>query len=68
MGETKIRVLIVDDEPLARKFIRRLLDEEEGVEVAGECGSGREAVEAVREQAPDRRRRARRPTPWTRRP
>jgi len=53
MAETKIRVLIVDDEPLARKFIRRMLDEEDDVEVVGECGSGREAVAAVRAHAPD---------------
>ncbi|HEX8354234.1 MAG TPA: LytTR family DNA-binding domain-containing protein [Pyrinomonadaceae bacterium] len=53
MGETKLRVLIVDDEPLARKFIRRMLEQEAAVDVVGECESGREAVAAVREHAPD---------------
>ena len=49
----KIRTLIVDDEPLARKRIKRLLMEECDIEVIGECGSGREAIEAVQEAAPD---------------
>ena len=53
MDETKIRILIVDDEPLARLFIRRMLEQEDGVEVVGECGNGREAVAWVREHAPD---------------
>jgi two-component system LytT family response regulator len=48
-----IRILIVDDEPLARRFIRRMLGREEGVEVVGECGDGRAAVAAVRELSPD---------------
>ncbi|HEX8294415.1 MAG TPA: LytTR family DNA-binding domain-containing protein [Pyrinomonadaceae bacterium] len=48
-----IRILIVDDEPLARRFIRRMLQREEGVEVVGECGDGRAAVAAVGELSPD---------------
>lgn len=39
-----LRVLIVDDEPLARERLRRLLAGEPGVEIAGECGSGPEAL------------------------
>ena len=52
MGE-KITALIVDDEPLARKFIRRLLEDDRSVEIVGECGNGREAVAAVLEKKPD---------------
>jgi two-component system, LytTR family, response regulator len=48
-----IRVLIVDDEPIARKGIRRLLDEAPDVEIVGECGDGAEAVSAIRRRSPD---------------
>jgi two-component system, LytTR family, response regulator len=49
----KITVLIVDDEPLARKFIRRMLENYHTVNIIGECGNGREAVAAIREKNPD---------------
>jgi two-component system LytT family response regulator len=48
-----VRALIVDDEPLARRRIRSLLAAEADVTVAGECGSGGEAVAALRAQAAD---------------
>lgn len=44
---TGLRVLIVDDEPLARRRIRALCDKEEDVRVVGECANGREAVDAL---------------------
>ncbi|HEU4585540.1 MAG TPA: LytTR family DNA-binding domain-containing protein [Gemmatimonadaceae bacterium] len=47
------RVLIVDDEPLARAHLRELLAESGGVEVMGECGDGREAVRRILAEAPD---------------
>jgi two-component system LytT family response regulator len=49
----KIRVLIVDDEPLARERIRSLLREEKDVEVIGECATGSDAVAAIQKHAPD---------------
>ncbi len=49
----KIRVLIVDDEPLAREKIRMLLSRDAEIEVAGEYGDGRSAAEAILEQSPD---------------
>ena len=49
----RIRVLIVDDEPLARERIRDLLASASDVEIVGECANGQEAVEAVREKKPD---------------
>jgi two-component system, LytTR family, response regulator len=49
----KLRVVIVDDEPLARERLRRLLKSETDVEVVVECGDGPAAVEAVREHSPD---------------
>lgn len=53
MTHQKIRALIVDDEPLARKFIRRLLKDDKEVQIIGECGNGRDAVVAISQQAPD---------------
>ena len=48
-----IRVVVVDDEPLARRRIVRLLADREGFEVAGEFGSGRKAALAIPEIEPD---------------
>ena len=49
----EIRVLVVDDEPLARAFVRRLLADAGGAEIVGECANGREAVAGVRDLRPD---------------
>jgi DNA-binding NarL/FixJ family response regulator len=46
------RVLLVDDHDLFRSGLRNLLDEQD-VEVVGECDNGSDALEAVRELAPD---------------
>jgi len=48
-----IRVLIVDDEPLARRGIRQLLEEHPVFEVAGEARNGREALRLMDTLAPD---------------
>ena len=48
-----MRVLIVDDEPIARRRISRLLKLEDDVEVVNEVGSGTDAVAAIKEQRPD---------------
>lgn len=48
-----LRVLIVDDEPLARRGIRQLLAQEPDAIVVGESRNGREATRALRELAPD---------------
>lgn len=47
------RVLVVDDEPLARQRVRDLLRLEPDVALVGEAGSGPEAVEAIRTLRPD---------------
>jgi two-component system, LytTR family, response regulator len=49
----KIRVLIVDDEPLAREGMRMRLERERDLEVVGECSNGREAVAAIERHAPE---------------
>lgn len=48
-----MRVLIVDDEPIARRGLRRLLGEEPDVEIAGEAGSGTAALLAIADLRPD---------------
>lgn len=48
-----IRVLIVDDEPIARRGIRQLLASHQDVEIAGEARNGREAVRLIQTLAPD---------------
>jgi len=50
---TKIRALIVDDEPLARKRIKSLLAHESSVDVIGECSDGHKAVTSINELTPD---------------
>jgi len=48
-----IRVVVVDDEPIAREGVRRHLEHEPGVEIVAECGDGLVAVDTIRELAPD---------------
>lgn len=48
-----MRVLIVDDEPLARLRLGSLLGECEGVELAGSVGDGEAALAALTERQPD---------------
>ena len=48
-----IAALIVDDEPVARRRIRRLLAREPDVEVVEECADGATAAEAIRRRRPD---------------
>jgi two-component system LytT family response regulator len=51
--EQTLRVVIVDDEPLARAVIREYLGAHPGVAVVAECGNGFEAVKAVTDLTPD---------------
>lgn len=48
-----IRTLIVDDEPLARDRLRRYLAGDDEIEIAGECGDGLTALEAIEQLKPD---------------
>src|ERR1700680_179796 len=50
---TKIRTLIVDDEPLARSNLAVLLRLDPQIEIVNECGSGVEAVAEIRKSKPD---------------
>jgi two-component system LytT family response regulator len=51
--ESRLRTLIVDDEPPARKRLRDLLATEPALEIIGEAGSGTEAVRMIRGERPD---------------
>ncbi|WP_332855286.1 LytR/AlgR family response regulator transcription factor [Duganella sp. S19_KUP01_CR8] len=48
-----MRVIVVDDEMLARGVVREYLAEHPDVEVVAECANGFEAVKAITELAPD---------------
>jgi two-component system, LytTR family, response regulator len=50
---TKIRTIIVDDEPLARSNLRLLLRVDPEIEIVAECGSGGEALTEIRSARPD---------------
>jgi two-component system, LytTR family, response regulator len=50
---TKIRTLIVDDEPLARSNLAILLRLDPEIELVRECGSGAEALAEIRSLKPD---------------
>ena len=52
MGE-RIKTLIVDDEPLARRNLRVLLEKDPQIEILDECRNGREAVKAIQALSPD---------------
>ena len=49
----KVRVLVVDDEPLAREGLKLLLGRQPEVDSISEARNGREAVTLIREQKPD---------------
>ena len=48
-----LRILIIDDEALARQHLRQLLAEHSDVEVAGEAASVAEALKLIEEEKPD---------------
>ena len=50
---TRVRTLIVDDEPAARRGVRLLLERDPGVEIVGEAAGGAEAAEIIKREKPD---------------
>jgi len=53
MTGSRLRALVVDDEPLARQTLCALLERERDIELLGECCDGPSATEAVRTRRPD---------------
>jgi two-component system LytT family response regulator len=51
--EAPLRVLVVDDEPMARARLLRMLGAERGVQLLGACGNGEEAACALNRLKPD---------------
>jgi two-component system, LytTR family, response regulator len=49
----KVRTIVVDDEPLARERLLKLLRAERELEIVGEAANGREAVALIRREKPD---------------
>ena len=48
-----IKTLIIDDEPLARRNLRVLLDQDPQIEILDECRNGHEAIKAINTHSPD---------------
>lgn len=48
-----MRALIVDDEPLARTALSRLLKRDSDITIVAECGDGESAVKSIRHMKPD---------------
>ncbi len=53
-GPTRIHVLVIDDEPLARARMRTLIADHPDIEIVGECGNGAEAILAIEKHSSDR--------------
>ena len=53
MDDTPLRIVIVDDEPLARAAVREYAAADPAIEIVADCGNGFEAVKAVAELKPD---------------
>jgi len=51
--DRRLRVLVVDDEPLARRFLRRLLVRDDSVREIRECANGLEAKAEIARAKPD---------------
>jgi two-component system, LytTR family, response regulator len=50
---SKIRTMVIDDEPVARERIVGLLQQEQDIELIGECADGNQAISAINQQSPD---------------
>jgi two-component system LytT family response regulator len=52
-GTRPLRVLVADDEPLARQRVLDLLRKEQDVQVVGEADNGQRTIDAIRREHPD---------------
>jgi len=53
MSHEALRLLIADDEPLARDLVRRYVASQPGLEIVAECGTGDELADALGHARPD---------------
>lgn len=53
MSDAPVRVLIVDDDKLMRAGLRAVLSSDDGIEVVGEAGDGRAAIDSARRLGPE---------------
>jgi two-component system LytT family response regulator len=51
--DRRIRTVIIDDEPMARRGVRLLLERDRAVEIVGEAATGPEAAELMTRERPD---------------
>src|SRR5215510_9570477 len=47
------RIIIIDDEPLARSIVKEYLEKHPRLELVAECGDGFEGVKAIQQHQPD---------------
>lgn len=52
-GASRVRVVVVDDQPLVRMGLRTLIGSEDDLELVGEAEDGRAALDLVRRVRPD---------------
>lgn len=52
-GGDRLRVIVVDDEDLARRLLREYIEASAGLDIVAECANGFEAVQAVADHEPD---------------
>ncbi|MGH9756951.1 MAG: response regulator transcription factor, partial [Candidatus Acidiferrales bacterium] len=53
LPEKKYRIVIADDHPIVRRGVRMVIEAGVGMEVCAEASNGLEAVEHVKQHAPD---------------
>ncbi len=53
MGPQLVRILVVDDNPTVRHYLRAILEQQSAWHVCGEARSGEEALERVQNSPPD---------------
>jgi two-component system LytT family response regulator len=52
VSSVRIRTVVVDDEPAARRGVRLLLERDPAIEIVGEASTGAEAAELIRREKP----------------
>jgi two-component system LytT family response regulator len=52
-GDMELRIVIADDEPLARQLLSRLVRGQPGLSVVGTADDGESALRSIRETRPD---------------